>query len=200
MGECSHFYRLGASPKDAFVMHPKLRYDKGFQSKPIQILMDYSEKLKDARWQKRRLEIFERDKWRCGSCLRNTEDGGLQLQVHHKEYVGDPWDAPDDALITLCSLCHDAEHRRKDLEKSLIEELRVSKFTARHLELLILGINNSRFISSQNIRGVSPGSMKVVKSVLRTVFGSIGHPLCSQPEIDLDTLLETPFADFPILS
>lgn len=39
----------------------------------------YSEKLKNPRWQKKRLEIFERDGWKCRAC----QDEKSTLHVHH---------------------------------------------------------------------------------------------------------------------
>lgn len=50
--------------------------------------MSYLELLKDPRWQKRRLEILERDGWECQNC------GGKDktLHVHHKRYRGKPWE------------------------------------------------------------------------------------------------------------
>ena len=63
---------------------------------------EYLEKLKDPRWQKRRLEIFERDNWTCQNC-GNSES---TLHVHHRWYAGNPWEAPDRALVTLCENCH----------------------------------------------------------------------------------------------
>lgn len=65
--------------------------------------MTYSEKLKDPRWQKRRLKIMERDGFKCMSCdnQHNT------LNVHHCNYSKEPWDAPDEDLATLCDECHE---------------------------------------------------------------------------------------------
>ena len=64
----------------------------------------YSELLKDPRWQKKRLEIFNRDNWKCKLC----GDNKTTLQVHHKEYLNgnDPWDYPKDMLVTICEHCH----------------------------------------------------------------------------------------------
>ena len=64
----------------------------------------YSEKLKDPRWQKRRLEILERDNWECQICHDKTST----LHVHHKAYLKnlEPWVYPDSHLITLCESCH----------------------------------------------------------------------------------------------
>lgn len=67
--------------------------------------MTYAEKLKDPRWQKKRLEVFERDGWRCQTC----DDDKTTLAVHHKKYVSglEPWDYELRLLITLCERCHD---------------------------------------------------------------------------------------------
>lgn len=67
----------------------------------------YLEKLKDPRWQKKRLEILNRDEWTCRSCESITKT----LHVHHCEYEWgrEPWDYPDEQLVTLCFECHEAE-------------------------------------------------------------------------------------------
>lgn len=67
--------------------------------------MTYKSKLKDPRWQKKRLEIFNRDKWMCRHC--SCED--KTLHVHHKEYIKDldPWEYDNKYLITLCEDCHE---------------------------------------------------------------------------------------------
>lgn len=69
----------------------------------------YIQKLKDPRWQKRRLEILERDNWTCQLC----EDKDSTLTVHHRYYEKgkDPWDYPDKCLTTLCETCHEDETR-----------------------------------------------------------------------------------------
>lgn len=64
----------------------------------------YIEKLKDPRWQKKRLEILERDHWSCVSCGGKEET----LHIHHLFYFygKEPWDIPNGFLITLCESCH----------------------------------------------------------------------------------------------
>lgn len=81
-------------------------------------LMTYSEKLKDPRWQKKRLKILNRDEWMCFWC---GDDKNI-LHVHHETYIGDnPWDTPDDFLITLCDDCHSVEHLQfTELERHLL--------------------------------------------------------------------------------
>jgi hypothetical protein len=83
----------------------------------------YSEKLKDPRWQKKRLEIFERDLWRCSKCY----DSLSTLVVHHRIYLlgKEPWDYPDELLITLCENCHEEERVNIELaESGLIESVK----------------------------------------------------------------------------
>lgn len=64
--------------------------------------MNYSEKLRDPRWQKKRLKILERDEFKCCLC----GDDKTELQVHHLKYNGEPWEAKDEDLETLCKHCH----------------------------------------------------------------------------------------------
>lgn len=69
------------------------------------------EKCKDPRWQKKRLQILERDEWKCCSC----DNESRTLHVHHIMYSNDyqnPWDYPDRFLVTLCDECHDSTHQR----------------------------------------------------------------------------------------
>jgi len=78
--------------------------------------MDYSEKLKDPRWQKKRLQIFERDHWTCKYC--GEEENTLHL--HHLFYFKgkEPWEINDGFLVTLCENCH---HRDEECKKSIME-------------------------------------------------------------------------------
>lgn len=72
----------------------------------------YAEKLKDPRWQKKRLEIFQRDKFRCMECFSDTKS----LQVHHIAYKGkEPWETPNELLITYCHECHQKEEDKLKL-------------------------------------------------------------------------------------
>lgn len=78
---------------------------------------DYFKKLQDPRWQKKRLEIMERDKFKCVIC----GDDKTELQVHHTGYEkGDPWDTRQDWLATVCSDCHGKLTVCKELIKSLL--------------------------------------------------------------------------------
>ncbi len=65
---------------------------------------NYTEKLKDPRWQKKRLEILDRDNWACCNCSHTD----YPLNVHHITYIPnlEPWDYPNKLLTTLCEKCH----------------------------------------------------------------------------------------------
>ncbi len=72
-------------------------------------MSNYGEQLKHPKWQKRRLEILQRDGWKCVSC----ENGDEELHVHHTSYMDEsPWEYPDDCLVSLCHICHRVHHAR----------------------------------------------------------------------------------------
>jgi hypothetical protein len=85
----------------------------------------YSELLKDPRWQRKRLEILQRDNWTCQWC----GDKESTLHVHHKDYESGkaPWEYEDSWLMTVCEDCHQVEYesRRVD-EQALIHNLRLA--------------------------------------------------------------------------
>lgn len=94
----------------------------------------YAEKLKDPRWQKRRLEILSRDDWACQACGDKTST----LHVHHRFYERglEPWEAANWALVTLCEDCHELEkENRPALENELIESLKMH-YLAQDLNLI----------------------------------------------------------------
>lgn len=86
----------------------------------------YAEKLQHPKWQRRRLEILNRDNFACTIC-GDTESA---LHVHHYEYLGniDPWEYSDDMLTTLCNMHHDKELGRESLEKHLAMTLKMNGF------------------------------------------------------------------------
>ena len=74
---------------------------------------EYQKKLNHRKWQIKRLRIFERDNFTCQLCetekdQQEVDEESEQLHCHHKyyNYKTDPWDYPDEALITYCSGCH----------------------------------------------------------------------------------------------
>jgi len=69
----------------------------------------YSDKLKDPRWQKKRLEVMQADNFTCQICFHKDKT----LNVHHKKYIAgrEPWEYGTRELITLCNDCHAEYHR-----------------------------------------------------------------------------------------
>lgn len=88
---------------------------------PIQTTRQtYSDKLRDPRWQKLRLQAFERDSFTCQSCGATDKP----LNLHHLEYRKEPWDTPLEKLETLCEECHEV---RETGQKAIIDALRAVK-------------------------------------------------------------------------
>lgn len=69
----------------------------------------WSAAFRDSRWQKKRLDVMNRDGWRCQSC---GDYDGATLNVHHAFYEKNkaPWEYPDETLSTLCEACHTKLH------------------------------------------------------------------------------------------
>ena len=79
----------------------------------------YEELLKDPRWQKTRLEVFQRADWQCQQCSDKT----TELHVHHTFYDGrEPWEYPENSLKCLCKNCHNSEHSKKDENETIEKE------------------------------------------------------------------------------
>lgn len=94
---------------------------------------EYGLKLKDPRWQRRRLEIFNLHDFKCQDCgSRETT-----LHAHHCYYIGErnPWDYRDDCFRCLCERCHATRH---DIEGSLVLQFRkiIARRDQRTLEQL----------------------------------------------------------------
>jgi len=90
---------------------------------------EYSKKLKDVRWQKMRLTVFERDDWTCRAWLCGRKEGRehYTLQAHHRYYRrgAEPWDYAQESIITMCEECHQKETaERWKAEQNLLKQLR----------------------------------------------------------------------------
>jgi len=97
----------------------------------------YAQLLRDPRWQKKRLEIMERDDFECRICGRDD----LTLNVHHTYYEKGvaPWEYPDGSMYTFCEPCHEKETREKTLwDWRLVEAFRKMGATNGTLERFVL--------------------------------------------------------------
>lgn len=103
----------------------------------------YTEKLQDPRWQKKRLEVFNRDNWTCRCCGDTT----TQLEIHHVEYFEGlmPWEYPDDMLKTLCNACHKKEQERPKHEQYLIQALLSKGFLAGEILAMACMVDNDKW-------------------------------------------------------
>lgn len=84
--------------------------------------MTYSKKLASPKWQRKRLEILNRDNFTCQSCGSDK----YELHVHHFKYsnTGKPEDVNDEDLITYCSHCHLITEITKKFSEYKIIEIR----------------------------------------------------------------------------
>jgi hypothetical protein len=82
---------------------------------------EYWQKLKDPRWQRKRLEILSRADFSCEDCGEDDRT----LNVHHRLYRkgAEPWDYTDAELIALCEQCHEREHHWRDRIKEGLAKL-----------------------------------------------------------------------------
>lgn len=96
----------------------------------------YSEKLRDPRWQRKRLEVMQRDNFQCVLCGTGDET----LHVHHGYYEkgNDPWDYDDCSLWTLCKECHEAVASKLDRIKTSLGETHPLRLDAVLAILLLL--------------------------------------------------------------
>lgn len=95
-------------------------------------IMKYSEKLKSPKWQRKRLEILNRDNFTCLLC----GDTETELQIHHLKYTGyNPEDAPNEDLETLCKDCHSI--------KTLYNDSKLIKSYKKNDVLLAINSENS---------------------------------------------------------
>ena len=74
----------------------------------------YLEKLKDKRWKNKARKIVHRDGYKCTACGSKKK-----LEVHHTFYYEDyrnPWEYPNESLITVCKICHRDYHEHHEIE------------------------------------------------------------------------------------
>lgn len=100
---------------------------------------EYSRLLLDPRWQKKRLEILQRDDFICQYCC-NGED---TLHIHHRyyEYGKSPWEYNNNSLMTLCANCHGNHSGRiKNSERRLLKAFAMQGFLADQLDEISIAL------------------------------------------------------------
>lgn len=103
---------------------------------------DYKAQYLDPRWQKKRLEIMQRDEFMCQYC----GDKDSTLHVHHRIYKQDRklWEYSGNELITLCDACHTIEHQNFNKYSEFIDLIK-TKFWSWDIENLYCAFLNSNF-------------------------------------------------------
>ncbi len=153
----------------------------------------YAELLKDPRWQRKRLEILNRDDWTCQRC--GAED--KTLHVHHRKYGrGFPWEIENGFLVTLCEACHEKTtevgRRLAELiscsDPSDLEEvagLLEAKLTRYGKGASILvrdyehaeGIGHEYFLTAEEVLALAaPTEYMVTVEALKRAFHAVGCP------------------------
>ena len=80
--------------------------------------MTYKEQYKHPKWQKKRLEILNRDEFSCTNCGSDSDN----LHVHHYLYHKDKkvWEYENIYLTTFCTDCHTNWHIYNDNLKEFL--------------------------------------------------------------------------------
>ena len=132
--------------------------------------MDYKEQIKSPKWQKRRLEIMERDNFTCQICGCKDKT----LHVHHTIYIPkrEIWDYEDNQLITLCEDCHNNEHGKYAQTLSeYISEMRYAGFTnyeiINYLAKYSLGIIYPDSKEIQEFREINPRKAETLERLAK---------------------------------
>lgn len=114
----------------------------------------YSEQLKDPRWQKMRLRVFEREKFTCEFC-GSTEK---TLHAHHTRYKpgAAPWEYEDHEILCICEECHGKEHERIERFKGMWSAV-LGDLTSGEMDQL-LGY-------AQGLREMSEGTSEMIRVI-----------------------------------
>lgn len=109
----------------------------------------YAEKLKDPRWQKKRLEVLNDRDWSCELC----HDKESTLHVHHKRYEKgfEPWEYDLDIYAVLCENCHLEEHNNMDIIFNCFSSVIKGMFLSSQISNLAVGFNYMEKVNSPEI-------------------------------------------------
>jgi hypothetical protein len=144
----------------------------------------YSEKLRDPRWQKKRLEVMSGSKFECEFCGAKDKT----LNVHHKLYRrgAQPWEYANGDLECLCEDCHkNTEALRSELAEllacggALLERVIGYASAIVHLNGDSDGVYASTY---ERCEGISDAIRSSVKEVIKAGMQSGNR----EDKIDLD--------------
>jgi len=151
--------------------------------------MNYSDKLKSPKWQKKRLEILDIHKFKCDECKSEEKT----LHVHHRFYLKgrEPWQYDNDVFQVLCEDCHTKEHEPKEKVIEVIPEKYhkiiefLQKFDDNQIKWFTEGVS-SAVVSSDDMDNFSSVMMYVACIGLEDGFSDlIAKNTAEQNEIEL---------------
>jgi len=111
------------------------------------VTKSYADKLRDPRWQKKRLEVLNRFGWACDDCGAADEE----LHVHHRYYEKgvEPWGYEDDCYQALCKTCHE---RRTEYDRRAARILGTLPADKRHRAMaFIAGLGRSNGVDQHDL-------------------------------------------------
>lgn len=117
----------------------------------------YKYLLKKPQWQRKRLEIMNRDNFTCKYC----GDDQNELQIHHLKYTGLPWEAKDVDLITCCHHCHEFITEFKDNNLKTI--FRDSTYKVYHVSNRFIIFN----VPEHNVMSMFHENSRVLESIFK---------------------------------
>ena len=111
----------------------------------------YSELLKRPEWNEKRKRILKRDNYTCQLCNTSHDE----MHVHHlwyEDHLPPPWEYEDDALLTLCSQCHEKEEFHKSFTNFGIKYLTTIGVMHTDLSEIIMIISQATDRDNFNMR------------------------------------------------
>ena len=132
----------------------------------------YEDKLKDQRWEDKRIHILKRDGNHCKLC------GSYEnLHVHHILYEEDtdPWDYDENYLITVCEFCHNRIHSQMQQNSHLRERMRTIEDDLVYRTMRYLTNSYPKFIYEFNQLDNNQKSfvMSELISIMRRMFSPV---------------------------
>lgn len=141
--------------------------------------MTYREQLLHPNWQRKRMEILQRDDFTC-KCCYDTES---TLHVHHKQYVKGrlAWEYPNNELVTLCEECHELMHEQTSAFRSLLAMLHVDGPHSLSVALALLAGWSSGYYKQIELSNDAPWGDDPDSFIL----GQLAHELGDKLNTDL---------------
>ena len=113
-------------------------------------MSNYSELLRNPKWQKKRLEIMSRDNFQCQVTFFKDKP----LCVHHKRYIKGrkPWEYEDEDLITVTEDIHKAMHKLFKTNNSFADFAVSLECTSTDIYILVSRVD--RIVGNEGKHGI----------------------------------------------